>query len=782
MEKEKIKLILLYIIMSLMVSQTYAKISSKTLFDKGWNFHLGDSTTLSTNSWQAIDLPHDWSIHQNFDGKAPAGSAGGFLPTGKGIYRKTFKMDNTAGKKWLYFEGVYMNSKVYVNGQYVGGHPYGYSPFFCDISSAIRKGDNTVVVTVDNSFQPNSRWYTGSGIYRHVWLIDKPLVHLDNWSIHVTTPDTTTAQARFSVINNSDKPFKGNVEWLSQKQSIHIAPHDTAFITMVVHDNFKVWSPSHPDFQRSSFILRKGKKIVDRESVNFQVRTISFSPETGFSLNGKPVKINGACAHSDNGIIGTAAFDEAEQRKVLLLKKAGFNAVRTSHNIPSEAFLNACDEYGLMVIDECFDKWRQPHDKYDYSTLFDKWADKDVEAMVRRDRNHGSIIAWSVGNEIIERKSPDAIKTAHRLRQDVLSLDTTRPVTSALAAWDRDWEIYDPLAAEQDVVGYNYVILKAESDHRRVPSRIMWQTESFSRDVFRNWKLCTTHPYIIGDFVWTGLDYFGESGIGRYWYDGETPGEPWEHNVFPWHTSYCGDIDLTGWRKPISHYRSLLWQTPRNNYYEPETLYMAVREPETEKGKISTSRWGVHPTWESWNWEGWEGKEIEVVVYSREHSVKLYLNDMLIGEKPTTEAEQYMATFKVPYKAGTLRAVASDGSTTEIRTAGAPYAIKIEDASSNRGIDNDVSFYSITIVDKDGNICPNADNNIKVTVSGEATLQALGNANGKDIEKVDDAEHHVWKGRALLVLRNRADSPKASITVSAQGLRTQYFSCSTALK
>lgn len=402
--------------------------------------------------------------------------------------------------------------------------------------------------------------------------------------------------------------------------------------------------------------------------------------------------------------------------------------------------------------------------------------------MVRRDRNHGSIIAWSVGNEIIERKSPDAIKTAHRLRQDVLSLDTTRPVTSALAAWDRDWEIYDPLAAEQDVVGYNYVILKAESDHRRVPSRIMWQTESFSRDVFRNWKLCTTHPYIIGDFVWTGLDYFGESGIGRYWYDGETPGEPWEHNVFPWHTSYCGDIDLTGWRKPISHYRSLLWQTPRNNYYEPETLYMAVREPETEKGKISTSRWGVHPTWESWNWEGWEGKEIEVVVYSREHSVKLYLNDMLIGEKPTTEAEQYMATFKVPYKAGTLRAVASDGSTTEIRTAGAPYAIKIEDASSNRGIDNDVSFYSITIVDKDGNICPNADNNIKVTVSGEATLQALGNANGKDIEKVDDAEHHVWKGRALLVLRNRADSPKASITVSAQGLRTQYFSCSTALK
>jgi beta-galactosidase len=780
--KKNIKLIPLFTIMLLMVSQVYAKTGTKTLFDKGWDFQLGDSTTLSIGSWQAIDLPHDWSIHQNFDEKAPAGSAGGFLPTGKGIYRKTFRMDNVTGKKWLYFEGVYMNSKVYVNGQYVGGHPYGYSPFFCDISSAVRKGDNTVVVTVDNSRQPNSRWYTGSGIYRHVWLIDKPLVHLDNWSIHITTPDTTTAKASLSVINNSDKPFKGNVEWLSQKQSIRIAPHDTAFITMAVHDNFKVWSPFHPGSQESVFTLRKGKNIVDQEAVKFQVRTISFSQETGFLLNGKPVKINGACAHADNGILGTAAFDEAEQRKVLLLKKAGFNTVRTSHNLPSEAFLNACDEYGLMVIDECFDKWRQPHDKYDYSTLFDKWADKDVEVMVRRDRNHGSIIAWSVGNEIIERKSPEAVKTAHRLRQDVLNFDTTRPVTSALAAWDRDWEIYDPLAAEQDVVGYNYLIFKAESDHQRVPSRIMWQTESYPRDAFRNWKLSSTHSYIIGDFVWTGLDYFGESGIGRYWYAGEISGEPWEHNLYPWHASYCGDVDLTGWRKPISHYRSLLWQTPRNNYYEPETIYMAVREPETEKEKISTSMWGVHPTWESWNWEGWEDKDIEVVVYSRKPGVKLFLNDLLIGEKATTEKEQYMATFKVPYKPGTIRAVASDGSTTEIHTAGAPYAIKVENASFNHGIDNDVSFYTITIVDKDGNICPNADNSIKVTVTGEASLQALGNANGKDIDKLDDAEHHVWKGRALLVLRNHADSPHASITVSAQGLRTQHFICSAAVK
>lgn len=761
--KKNISTVIIWAALMLLAGlQAHALPTSKTIFDKGWEFQPGDSASIVEDGWQRTDLPHDWSIHQDFDVKAPAASAGAFLPTGKGIYRKSFDVKDTDHMRWLYFEGVFMNARVYVNGQSMGGHPYGFSSFFCDITKALRKGRNTVVVTVDNSQQPNCRWYTGTGIYRHVWMVSKPLVHFENWGIHVTTPEATVAKAEVTLVNRSDKPFKGCVEWLSAQQPVTIAPHATATVSMTVHDQFQLWSPSNPAQQHSVFTLRKGKKVIDQEPMDFQVRTIDYSADKGFLLNGKPIKINGACAHSDNGILGAASFDEAEERKVLLLKQAGFNLVRTSHNIPSEAFLKACDQYGLLVIDECFDKWRVPHDKYDYSTLFDKWADKDVEAMVRRDRNHGSIIAWSVGNEIIERKSPEAVKTAQHLRQDVLNFDTTRPVTSGLAAWDRDWEIYDPLAAEQDIVGYNYMIFKAESDHKRVPSRVMWQTESYPRDAFRNWQHSMKHSYILGDVVWTGLDYLGESGIGRYWYEGETPGEPWMNVLYPWHTSYCGDVDLTGWRKPVSHYRAMLWQTPRDEYYQPEDVYMAVREPDGYKGKISTSMWGVRPEWESWNWPGWEGKDIEVVVYSRNPSVKLYLNDKLIGEKPTTEQEEFRAVFTIPYEAGTIRAVAGR-ATTEIHTAGEPCAVQVTESRFNHGRDNDVSFYTITVVDKDGRLCPEADNLIRVEVSGDATLQALGNANGKDIDRLDDNVHHVWKGRALLAVRNRKANPEIRI-------------------
>ncbi len=268
--------------------------------------------------------------------------------------------------------------------------------------------------------------------------------------------------------------------------------------------------------------------------------------------------MNGGCVHHDNGCLGAAAFNRAEERRVELLKSAGFNAIRTSHNPPSEAFLDACDRLGMMVIDESFDGWKEQKTPYDYAKVFDAWWQRDLESMVLRDRNHPSIIMWSTGNEIIERKKPEAVETAKMLANCIRTIDPTRPVTSAMTTWDNDWEIFDTLFAAHDIGGYNYQLHRAESDHRRVPSRVIVQTESFPRDAFANWKMVQSNNYIIGDFVWTALDYLGESGIGRWYYPGETPGEHWENDFFPWHGAYCGDIDLTGWRKPISHYRNIL--------------------------------------------------------------------------------------------------------------------------------------------------------------------------------------------------------------------------------
>ena len=508
--------------------------------------------------------------------------------------------------------------------------------------------------------------------------------------------------------------------------------------------------------------LACGRPMILISNVSYGIRTIDYDVERGLLLNGKPIKLNGACLHHDNGILGAAAYDEAEYRKARLMKEAGFNAVRTSHNPPSEAFLKACDEVGLLVIDEAFDGWREHKNEnvYDYSTLFDAWWQRDVDAMVCRDRLHPSIFCWSIGNEVIERKKIEVVKTAHLLATRIRELDPQhRPVTSALAAWDRDWDIYDPLAAEHDIVGYNYLIFKAEGDHERVPSRMMMQTESYPRDAWSNYRMTMDHSYIFGDFVWTGLDYLGESGIGRYYYEGEVPGESWERPLYPWHAAYCGDVDLTGKRKPVSYYRSLLWNGGKT--------YMAVREPDGYHGKVKTSMWSTWPTTDSWNWPGWEGKPIEVEVYTREPKVSLYLNDQLIGEQATAEMK---ATFSLPYQAGTLRAVAGD-ERCEIQTAGKPAAIRLtadKTALSSAGL----VFVIVEIVDAEGRVVPTANDQLTFAVKGNATLLAAGNADIKDEDPYFDNSHHVWQGRALAVLRYTGKQGKAALTVTAKGLPT----------
>ena len=671
------------LIIAALLTATTCMAQQKVLFDFDWQF------SLNGGEWQDVNLPHDWSIAGVPDRENPSGNDGGYYPDGKGTYRKTFRLpetgrNTTTGEEsWnLHFEGSYMDTHVFLNGQEVGSHRYGYTPFTIDITPFVRHdADNELVVTVDNSHQKNCRWYSGSGLYRHVWLTNG-------------TPQPTAA--------GTDLPSR------------HYA------------------LPTEADGTVPTFF--------------------------------------GACVHHDNGILGAAAFDRAEVRRVELLKAAGFNAVRTSHNPASEAFLDACDSLGLYVIDEVFDGWKAAKNPYDYSMWIDEDWEADITAWVERDWHHPCVVAWSIGNEIMERKSPEAVQMARRFGDLVRSLDPLqRPVTQALAAWDPDWEIYDSLAAQHEVVGYNYLIDKAPYDHERLPERIIWQTESYPRDAFHNWEMVHDHPYIVGDFVWTGIDYLGESGIGRWYYEGEHPGEHYQGLQYPWHGAYCGDIDITGWRKPISHYRQLL--------FAPETaehqIYMAVREPDGYQGRIHETSWSVWPTWESWNWPGWEGRDIDVEIYSRCDSVALYLNDSLVGRSATTRAERFMARFTLPYAEGTLRAEGIDDSgrtveTVTLATAGEPYALRLTPDRTRLSADGqDLCFVTIEVVDRQGRLCPNAEIPFCVKVRGKSTLQALGNANLQDSDSYADATHTTWKGRALAVLRTTRKGGRARmVTIS----------------
>ena len=715
--------------------------AQRTLLDDGWNFRLDGQA-----EWQPVNLPHDWSILGAFDEKAPSGNDGGYLPTGLGWYRRTLNYTGKEKHLRLHFEGVYMNSEVRLNGQLVGGHPYGYIPFVTeDLVPHLQKGGNTLEVRVDNSQQKNCRWYSGSGIYRHVWLQTKRKQYIDEWSVSVATPDIHTVNIKAEVVmaDGSRKPIE---------KTLHVEqPH--------------LWSPDDP-YLYTTTIEAEGDVLP----VTYGIRTIEYSAEKGFVLNGKPILINGACVHHDDGVLGAMAFDAAEIRKVKLMKEPGFNLIRTSHNPTTRAFLDACDSLGMLVIDEAFDGWRTQKTPYDYSTLIDSCYREDIQTMVKRDRNHPSVICWSIGNEVIERKDIRVITTARQLKQAILEEDQTRPVTEALCSWDSDWEIYDPHAQVLDVVGYNYMIHKHASDHQRDPRRVMWQTESFPRDAFKNWALTHDHPYIVGDIVWTGLDYLGESGIGRYYYEGERPGEHYVDGGQPdWHGAYCGDVDITGWRKPISHYREMLW----NSNISPLTanssplLYMAVREPDDYQGKIKETAWSVWPTWESWNWIGWEGKPVEVEVYTKAPEVKLYLNDKLVDRKTVNRETAFKAVFQVPYEAGTLRAEAG-GKCVTLTTAGAPARLRLTpDRRVITADGQDLAYVTIEVVDSNGNVCPDAAIPCEAIVKGQGSLLAFASADLKDREPYTSPKVTTWKGRALLVVRSTQKNGRAQVSIKS---------------
>lgn len=758
MKKEIISLMAL---LALGAQTMRAQVSAQQLFDSGWQFTRNGKTIM-------VDLPHDWDIYDAPDpSTGVTGTGGGWFHGGKGEYRKQFRTPQGELVR-LHFEGVYQRAEVFVNGQKAGQHGYGYTPFTVDITPYIYRDKrlNEVIVRVDNSQQPNCRWYSGSGIYRHVWLQTMPTLHIAENGVFVTTQDVSSTSARVNVTvaiaNESDRKRSFSLKVNGKSSPITLSAGEaTEFQAFYNVDSPKLWSPDSPSLYQAHVALEENGKVLDEKTVSYGIRTFSFDAKNGFVLNGRPMLINGACVHHDDGILGAMAFDDAEIRKVRQMKEAGFSLVRTSHNPTTRAFLDACDSIGMLVIGEAFDGWRTQKNPYDYSTLIDSCYQEDLRAMVQRDRNHPSIICWSIGNEVIERKDISVITTARQMKKAILTWDTTHPVTEALCAWDRDWEIYDPHVEVLDVVGYNYMIFKHATDHQRDPKRVMWQTESYPRDAFRNWAYVADYPYIVGDVVWTGLDYMGESGIGRYYYEGERPGESFAPGGQPdWHGAYCGDVDVTGWRKPISHYRDMLWN-------DTPGLYMAVREPDGYHGVIKETMWSVWPTWESWTWPGWEGKSIDVEVYTKSPEVKLYLNDRLIGTKAVDRSTEFKAVFSVPYEAGVLRAEA-EGRSVSLATAGAPARLRLTaDRRVLKADGQSLAFVIVEVVDKDGHVCPEAAIPCDVSVSGQGCLMSAASADLKDREPATSPKVTTWKGRAMIVVRSSQRKGKVRISVTS---------------
>jgi beta-galactosidase len=766
----------------------------RLLMDFGWkfsteNFDDAQTTTFTDDAWRTVDLPHDWSIEGEFAKDNPMGGPGGFFPSGIGWYRLSF----AAPREWqgkqinIEFEGVYMNADVWINGQHLGFHPYGYTSFSYNLTPHLKIGEkNVLAVRVDNSKHINSRWYSGSGIYRHVWLSVTDQLHFAAWGTCVTTPEVTDGKAQVevksAVCNDSEntKNFiivtdlvdpdgknvgtsQNNGELLPKKESLIVQK----FPSM---DRPQLWSPETPKLYRAITRITAGGKTVDEVQTPFGIRSIKVSAENGFQLNGRTIKLCGGCLHHDNGCLGAAAFDRAEQRRVELLKAAGFNALRTAHNPPSPAFLDACDRLGMLVIDESFDCWENGKNRADYAQYFKEWWQRDIDAMILRDRNHPSVIMWSIGNEVIERDRPDGVRIGKMLADYVRTLDPTRPITAAIcwAQGPRVWSDTDGLFALLDVGGYNYTLDNDQADHKRAPNRVMMATESFPNAAFDYWRRTTDNSFIIGDFVWTALDYLGESGIGRQYSAAERIIDHGRNEHYPYHGAYCGDLDLTCLRKPISHYRNILWN-------RGEKLYVTVYEPSSNGMPFKTAAWGLLPSMPSWTWPGFEGKELKIEVYSSYDNVRLYLNDKLIGEKPTTREEQFKAEFTLSYAPGVLKAVGMQGNremeSNVLRTVGEPAQIRlVPDRTTIKADGQDLSFVAVEVLDKDGQWQPKADLRIQFSITGPGTIIGLDNGDLYNADPYQGNQRKAYHGRALVVVRSLRNAGEIRLTAAAQGL------------
>lgn len=766
----------------------------RVTFNENWRFFRGDApaagqTEFDDSRWRQLRLPHDWAIEGPFD---PAlNPHTGALPIdGIGWYRKTFTLTPHDTRRYysIEFDGAMANSRVWLNGHELGGRPYGYIGFAFDLTPYLRSDGAANVIAVRLAPEANSsRWYPGAGIYRNVWLDSTGPVSVARWGTYVTTPKVSPTDATIAVqtellnrlagesmvvVRSSIADSSGH---LVARSEMRAGVPGSGSRTVASHLSLRspqLWDIEHPYLYSLITELISSGAVVDRYVTPFGVRTIAFDPGKGFALNGRPLKLHGVCLHHDLGALGAAVNRRAIERQLQIMQAAGVNAVRTSHNPPAPELLEYADRMGLLVIDEAFDMWRIPKVPNGYSKYFDKWSERDLRDMVRRDRNHPSIIMWSIGNEIPEQKSPDGWREARRLTGLFHEEDPTRPTTAAFNNWDD--AIRNRLADEVDVPGFNYKPNFYQRIHKEHPKWVIYGSETASCVSSRGtyhlplekyqkhpslqissydiiappWAYCPdvefaaqeAIPVVLGEFVWTGFDYLGEPT--PYFGSDEDVSHDW-----PARSSYFGMVDLAGF--------------PKDRYY----LYQSVWSPKPM----------VHVL-PHWNWQGRESQEIPVMVYSNAEEVELLLNGKSLGRKKTLATRvrlpvgpdvspsgeflsKYRLAWPVPYQAGALTAIGySAGKAVardEVNTAGAPARIRlVADRNTIEADGDDLSFVTVRIEDQEGHLCPLASNLVTFQVWGAGKIAAVDNGNPATVEPFNADHRTTFNGLALLVVRS----------------------------
>jgi beta-galactosidase len=775
-------------------------------FNKNWKFHLGDQpkanmAAFQDQRWRSLSLPHDWSIEGEFNKDNPATVGGGALPGGIGWYRKQFTVP--AGSKGKFvaidFDGVYKNSEVWINGHFLGKRPNGYIAFRYDLSRFLNYGgQNTIAVRVDNSKQPNARWYSGSGIYRDVKLVTTNAVHVAQWGTFVTTPKVSAAQAQVKVEVRIESPAKttGNavvktqifdaanklVDSSSQTVKLTGATQVTKQIEVT---NPILWSDQQPYLYSVQTEVLLKNKVVDRYVTSLGIRSFTFDADRGFALNGKELKIRGVCNHHDLGALGAAFNVRAAERQLEILKSMGCNAIRTSHNPPAAALLDLCDRMGFIVMDEAFDMWVQKKSPFDYHLDWAKWHKKDLEDQILRDRNHPSVFIWSIGNEIPEQGTKDGDTSGRVITRElaaiVRNLDTSRPITTA----NNNIEPSNNLikSGALDIIGYNYSHDKWKDFHKTFPGKKFIATETTSAlqtrgsydmpaDSARIWPIawdkplmtgnadfsCSAYdncytpwgssheqslqafefdPVVSGMFVWTGFDYLGEP----------TP------YTWPARSSYFGIMDIAGFPKDVYHLYKSVW---------------------TEKPVLH-----IFP---HWNWKA--GQMVDVLgYYSQADEVELYLNGVSLGKK-SKEGQSLKVAWRVKYAPGELKAISRKGGKTVleqvIRTAGKPAKLVLSADRSKIAADGkDLSFVTITVTDADGNMIPDAAQLINFKLEGNGAITAVDNGSPVSHESFKAKQRKAFNGLALAIIHSGETSSKLKLTASSAGLESASIDIET---
>lgn len=772
-----------------------------TLFDADWKFHRGDVKAASKvhfddSKWQEVDLPHDWSI-MKLDGQngetvigpfskdeSQGGPSTGQVVGGISWYRKTFSLpeDKNLPNTIINFDGVYMDCDIWMNGKKVATHPYGYTAFDINITPYMKAGENVIAVCVRN-LGKNTRWGTGSGIYRHVRLMRKGDSYIKSNGLLVSTKSVGDGSAILKVNAETEGKDLHNASLdltLIDAEGKEVASKQIPIAGKAAQGTIKVqnpllWSTDNPYLYKVEASLVENGKVIDKDSFNFGIRTISYNADNGFLLNGAPILLKGGCMHHDNGFLGAAAIDRAEERRVELMRASGFNAIRCSHNPPSREFLDACDKLGMLVIDESFDMWEREKNPEDYHRFFKEWWANDIKSMVTRDRNHPCVIMWSVGNEINERAEELGYRITRQLADEVKKYDSTRPVTAAICHLTdhpgQDWDTTAPSFDILDIGGYNYLWGIYESDHEKHPDRVMYGSESTADQAYDTWKMVEKHPYVIGDFLWTGMDHLGEAGIGCSRLD-DSPNkgfcQPW-----PWFNNFSGDIDLCGNKKPQSLYRDILWNI--------KPISINVHSPIPVGRSEDLSYWGWPDEVPSWNWNADSirnitgNTDLDVRVFSKYPVVRLMLNGKMIGEQPAGEANKYIAKFKVPYEPGVLKAFGVvDGIEqveTSLSTTGTPVKIRLTvDRDTINADRNDLAYVKIELLDSMGNVVPDDDVTLSLYCSGNAEIAGCGNACPTDMHSFNNTNGcRTWRGKALAIIRPDKNPTPSKVTLTVKG-------------